>query len=343
MASLNPFQSKPEPQPSEAAPASDAASLTPEPPRGPSAWQPFTPSGVAAFAAASSGYLFFIQVLVALLSSATIVWFVWTGWFPVIDEAIRHLPTEGALIDHALKVPIDPAEPLAASRLLGITGDPEDQGSTGVTTDLLVQFRKTKVRFCSLLGCKDFPYSNFTAYTYVLFNRPELEPKWEAWEPILLAMVAVGSLFALMGSWLVLATVYFLPVWLFGWLKKKSLGPGGSWKLCGAALMPGAVLLASAIIGYRLGVLDLISLFTLFVVHFVMGWVYVVMAALALPKKETLQNPFNEDVSAKAAPAETGSDAATSQGLPSTDSAIPAQPPPPSPGSVEKSSDESAS
>jgi hypothetical protein len=309
---------------------------------------------VAAFAAASSGYLFFIQILVALLASASIVWFLWAGWFPVINEAIRQLPTEGVIIDYALKAPIDPAEPLASSRLLGITGDPDDQGSTGITTDLLLQLRKHNVRFCSLLGCMDLPYFRIVNHplgglienkTYILFSRPELEPKWEAWQPILLAIAAVGSFFALLASWTMMATVYFLPVWLFGFLKKRVLGFGGSWKLSGAALMPGAILLTAALVGYKWAVLDLISLFTLLVVHFVLGWVYLVMATLALPVKEKAApgNPFTSEETAGSAALPTGATANPApslEGAQPIDPASPADTSPSFPASSEKSADE---
>jgi hypothetical protein len=171
-----------------------------------------------------------------------------------------------------------------------------------------------------------------------------LEPNWEAWEPILLAMAAVGSFFALMASWILLATVYFLPVWLLGWLKKRSLGPAGSWKLSGAALMPGAVLLVAAVVGYRLGILDLISLFTLFVVHFVVGWVYLVMATLALPKKETAGSPFNSQSTPPAWPPGANANASVSP-LEASAGSAPASPQPPAitPEAPEKKADQNAS
>jgi hypothetical protein len=233
-----------------------------------------------------------------LLGAGCIVWFLWTGWFPVIQEGIRHLPTEGVIENHTLKAPIDPAEPLASSRLLGITADPEDQGSTGITTDLLVGFNRNKVRFCSLLGCSDLPYARISKSTYMPFSRTELEPQWDAWEPILLTIAAVSSFFALLASWFVMASLYFGLVWLFGHTKKKTLSAGGSWRLAGAALMPGAILLCAAIVCYRLGVIDLVSLFSLFLIHFVVGWIYMVMGTLALPKKEPKTpstNPFSTE------------------------------------------------
>jgi hypothetical protein len=303
-------------------------STSSEPPKCPWAWQPFTPRGVAAFAAASSGYLFFIQVLVALLGTACIVWFLWTGWFPVIREAIRHLPTEGVIENHVLKAPIDPAEPLGFSRLLGITADPEEQGTTGLTTDLLVQFKKNKVRFCSLPGCTDLPYASIAKSSYILFNRTELEPQWDAWEPILLTIAAVGSFFALLGSWNVLATIYLLPVWLFAWSQKKDLNLGASWRLAGAALMPGALLFSAAIVSYKLGVIDLVSLFTLSLIHIVVGWVYIVTSTMGLPKKELKigpASPFATDlVPEKSTPLAEGAKAIGSTERPSVapDSAL---------------------
>jgi hypothetical protein len=341
VASLNPFQFKPETKPAES--VSSPEPPTSEPPKSLRAWQPFTPRGVGAFAAASSGYLYFFQFVVAVLGSACIVWFLWTGWFPVIREGILHLPTDGVIENHVLKAPIDPAEPLSSSRLLGITADPEDQGSTDITTDLLVQLKKTKVRFCSLLGCTDLNYTSVSKNSYILFNRTELEPQWDAWEPILLTIAALGSFFALLASWFVLETLYFVPVWFFARIRKKELSLGGSWRLSGAALMPGALLFSASIVCYRLGMIDLVRLFTLSILHLVVGWVYLVTSALGLPPKEleiALVNPFSTEPASGEAGAPAGSETTGLSNV-ETPPSGPEEAPPPN--QSQKSADENPS
>ncbi len=265
-----------------------------------------------------------MHVLMALIAAGTIVWFIWSAWFPVIKEAIRHLPAEGTIESRQLKVVLDPAQPLASSRLLGFVPDPEDLGGTGLTTDFLIQFRKSHIRVCSLLGCRDFPYP---PQPFLQFNRPELEPKWDAWEPILLAIAGVTSALLLLASWFALATLYFLPVFFLGYLKDKALTVGGAWRLAAAAQMPGALLLTAGIVCYALAIVDLIGLFSLSVIHFVVGWVYMVAATLALPPKQALITPGNPFLT---------EDGATDERTPLTATPLP---PPITPGGPSPSED----
>ena len=128
------------------------------------------------------------------------------------------------------------------------------------------------------------------------FNRTDLEPLWGAWEPEMLAIAVLAVVAGLMLLWAVLATVYFLPVWLISFFANRDLNFRGSWKLAGAALMPGALLLTAAIVLYDFGVLDLIQFCFLFGAHFVLGWIYLFISQLFLPRTDSTQpkdNPFN--------------------------------------------------
>jgi hypothetical protein len=131
----------------------------------------------------------------------------------------------------------------------------------------------------------------------VAFNRVALVPWWGAWKPPLLALIAAGVIVALMLSWSILATLYFLPSWFLGFFANRNLTLLGSWRLSGAALMPGALFLLGTIFFYGVGVLDLIRLGALAAAHFVLGWAYVVISVLASPRHpaaaQSSQNPFN--------------------------------------------------
>src|SRR5438034_10882857 len=61
------------------------------------AWQPLTGRGVAAFAGASVGRLLLVQVIVALMAAAAVVWCLRATWIPTITEAIGQLPLEGQI------------------------------------------------------------------------------------------------------------------------------------------------------------------------------------------------------------------------------------------------------
>ena len=289
MAGENPFQAQVQPEKSQA--PDSKTPVAEEAPKRPRAWQPFTPRGIAAFASASGSRLLLVQVVMALLSALAIVWFAWYGWIPEIKEAIRNLPAEGVIERQQLKLHVNAALPLADKRgLLGIGADPENTGGAPLRSDLKIQLRKDQYEICFLLGCRTAAYPKGEL---IQFNRLDLEPRWEAWEPFLLAGLGLGSGGFIFVSWLVLAALYFPFILLFGYLRKREVSLGGSWRLAAAALMPGAVLLSIGIVCYGLGIIDMVRLFTLAILHLIIGWVYLGMAAATLPGKSPPQSPLN--------------------------------------------------
>ena len=128
-----------------------------------------------------------------------------------------------------------------------------------------------------------------------MLNRTELEPWWGAWRPPLTVAAAVLGVGGLMVCWGLLATLYCVPAWLAGVVAKRQLTLGGSWRLTGAALMPGALLMTAAVLAYGLGALDLIQLAGAAAGHIVLGWVYVIAGLLSLPHRPvTPANPFQQ-------------------------------------------------
>ena len=102
----------------ESSPSSDTSSPNSEDRPLPSAWQPLTPRGVAAFSRATLGRLFVVQLIVALLVAGSVVWFLATVWFPATREAIRQLPDTGLIQNQQLSSPRTITEPLVENRFL---------------------------------------------------------------------------------------------------------------------------------------------------------------------------------------------------------------------------------
>ena len=259
----------------------------------PFAWEPLTPPGVAAFAGASLYRLLFVQFFFALAAATTVVWFLATAWFPTIETAVRALPARGEIRDGKLSWPASSPASLAEGTFLAFTVDLEHEGQLRPPAHLQVEFGRNDIYLFSLLGYQqlDYPRDRVLA-----FNRNDLEPKWGAWRPPIL-WITFGAVSAgLMASWSALATIYFLPAWLVGFFTNRKLNLWGSWKLAGAALLPGAVLLTVAIILYGLGGLDLVQLAAAFAAHFVIGWIYLFAGPLFAPKLEAVEpakkNPF---------------------------------------------------
>ena len=256
------------------------------------AWQPLTVRGVAAFARASWGRLLIVQFIVALLTAGTVTWFLHKTWFPQISEAIRQLPPQGALRSGRLDWQGPTPSRLAEGRFLALIVDLDHTGEARSPAHVQVEFGRANCRVFSLLGYVQGAYPRGRA---VAFNRTELGPWWGAWAPAILAMAAGLVVVGLMVTWACLATVYFLPVWLVGFFVNRDLSLRGSWRLAGAALMPGALFICAVVFLYGCGALDLVRLAVAGVLHLVMGWVYLIISPWCLPRHPAAAvkaNPF---------------------------------------------------
>lgn len=248
---------------------------------------------MAAFARGSFTRLWLVQFIFAIATAAVVVWFLHEAWFPKIREAIRHLPAEGEIRVGNLSLTNDSPRTLAEGHFLAFSLDAEHSGQERSSAHLQVEFGKNDCRVISFLGYAEFPYPKSWI---IAFNQPELEPKWGAWAPPILGITALAVMAELFVSWSALAAIYFLPVWLVGFFANRDLNLGGSWRLAGAALMPGALLMVAGILFYGFGVLDLLQLSIVFAVHFVVGWIYFFISPFFLPRHASLPptggNPF---------------------------------------------------
>jgi hypothetical protein len=293
----------PQEQPQPGTPPVPAPAAEPEPTRPPVAWQPFTPRGVAAFAQGGAGWLGLLQMVVALLSAGTVVWFLSTAWFPEVRTAIEHLPDQGVIADQQLLTPLPRLATLAEGPLLGFVVDQDDLKEAIAASDVRVEFHETRLVIASLFGSLAFPYPR--GWT-IEFNRTELEPWWGAWEPILRGLAAVAVLILLPLVWAVLATVYCPLVRGFGYVLDRQLTWAGSWKLSAAALIPGALLMNAALVLYGLGGLDLLRLLILVAAHLALPWLYLIGGTMALPPRHEIPdevNPFAKPAAEEKSPA----------------------------------------
>jgi hypothetical protein len=247
----------------------------------PPAWQPLTPRGVAAFSRAPLGRLLLIQFIVALLVAGSVIWFLATVWFPATREAIRQLPDTGLIQNQQLSSPRSTTEPLVENRFLAFVVNVDGAGTPNLATDLRVEFRRQNFALCSLLGCLQIDYPQGST---VQFNRPELESWWAAWQLTMYSAAGIAVVVWLFASWLLLAALYGPVARIYAFFKDRQLTLLGSWKLASAALLPGALLTAAGIVLYGLGLIDLLQFLLLWVLHLLMGWVYLFVSPLRLPR-----------------------------------------------------------
>ncbi len=255
------------------------------------AWEPITPRGVAAFARASFERLLVAQAVVALLAAAAVVWFLSGGIFPTIDAAIRELPAAGQLHSGRLEWRDDSPVLLAEGRVLALSVDLEHGGALRSPADFQFEFGRDSVRVFSLFGETVVSYPPGLV---LAANQTDARPAWGAWAPNILGLTAIGVFFGLLAVWALLATVYSLPVWLVCLFSNRDLNFCGCWKLAGAALMPGALLLSLSLVLYGVGGFDIVQLCFAFGMHLVIGWIYLFVSPLflrpALPPEK--KNPF---------------------------------------------------
>jgi hypothetical protein len=258
------------------------------------AWEPLTPRGVAAFAHAPLSRLLLVQLVVALLTAVAVVWFLDDGCFPVIRAAIQNLPAAGEIRFGRLNWNGSSPQSLAEGKFLAFDIDLNHSGQIQSIADFQIEFGRKAVRVFSLFGYLDFQYPSGQILS---FNRTDLEPLWGAWTVEILFVAAVASVVCLLSSWWILATLYFLLVWVLGFFTNRDLNFRASWKFSGAALMPGALLMAAGILLYDFGFLNLVSFGFTFAVHFALGWIYLFLSLLFLPpipQKTQKQNPFKQ-------------------------------------------------
>jgi hypothetical protein len=238
--------------------------------------------------------LLLVQFVFALIAAAAVVWFLDVAWFPTIRVGIRQLPTEGKITAGKLAWSGDTPMRLAESRYLAVAVDLRHEGGARSPAHVQVEFGLSDIEIRSLLGYVPWPYP----LTWnAPFNREELEPWWGAWAPEILAVAAGGTIVGLMLIWAALATLYWLPTWLLGFFANRDLDFRGSLPLAGAGLMPGALFFSAVIILYGLGGLDPVQLMAATCTHLVIGWIFICLGVLALPRHPEVgpirKNPFH--------------------------------------------------
>ena len=232
-----------------------------------------------------------MQSVFALLATVAVVWCLGDGVFPVIDAAIEQLPDAGSIHGGKLDWRDDSPVMLAEGKILAFSVDVQHGGALRSTADFQFEFGRDDLRIYSLFG---EAYLAYPVGYLITANRSAARPAWGAWAPNLLGLAAIGAFFGLLFIWAVLATIYFLPVWLLCFFANRDLNFRASWKLAAAALMPGAVLLSFALVFYESGGFDLVQLCFAFGMHLVISWIYLFVSPLFLKRAlpAVKKNPF---------------------------------------------------
>lgn len=243
--------------------------------------QPFTFRGVSLYAQNPFRRIFVAQFLAALAISAVFTWLIATRFVPVITQAVAMLPDRAGLHSGILAGFTSPL--LAGHKFFSIAAKSDEEFSPGNTADLQLRFHEDNMEFYSLAGWLSIPYDKQISLD---LSRKRAEPWWGAWKPLIIGGIAVGFLLWLYLSWRLLSLLYMPAVKVLAWFLGRDLSWTGASRLASAALLPGAVFMGLSLLGYGLQVLSFPGLSVCFVLHFIIGWIYVIAAIFFLPKLE---------------------------------------------------------
>lgn len=250
------------------------------------AWLPLTPRGVAAFARARLRRLVFVQLLVALVAVAAAGWMTRTAFLPGWRAALQAMPAGARFEQGRLVWPGPDPVLLAETPFLSVEVDLRHAGRLSPAADVNLQFGEHDWRIASVLGALDVAAldTRYPAHWNFPLDHATAEPWWAAREPFLLPGFIVLAGAALMAAWWLLAALFAPVAWMAGLYANRDLSWSGSWRLAAAALLPGALLMSAALALYGLRVFDLGRLGLAFALHLALGWIYLVVSPVFLPR-----------------------------------------------------------
>ncbi len=219
-------------------------------------------------------------------------------WWPIVPAAIAQLP-RGAKFDHRALQWTNQAAPAALGHnsLAALVVDLDLTGKAGQLSDVQLEFGSTGWRIRSLLGYSQFRYGDGRFD----LDAATLNPAWGAWKPAFLAILGASAALAIFAGWIILATLGAPFAKLMSFFADRDLTLGQAWKVCGAALMPGALFFSAAIALYTFMRLNLFGLALAALIHLAIDAIYMLLAPCRLSKKVANEpsfarpsnNPFN--------------------------------------------------
>ncbi len=237
----------------------------------PDAWQPFTFAGVAAFATARTSRLLLVQGIVSLACAACMAVFFHAAWSNSISAAIEQLPDEGGIRNGELTWGGRAPQRLGAGTFLSLVVDPDGSGELGEAADVEFILTRVELRIRSLFGYAALKYPGGVV---IPLTRAELQPWWGARRPVILGWVALGSILWLLAMWSLLALIYTIPLRVIAFYRDRKLLLAEAWRLGGAAVLPAALFMSVALMGYLIHRLNLLQLLAAGVAHVLIGWMF---------------------------------------------------------------------
>lgn len=251
---------------------------------------PTTFGGVAAVAHSPAWRLLAWQAAVALLAAVVIQAGLASTWGRSLTLASAALPERGEILDGTLQWPAGNL-PVILHRgpFLGLAVQPAGAESVPLTADVTLTLQARHLVVGSLLGRRVVAYPSPGRIPLDRYGFTGLLEAW--WTPVLIGggVVIFAGLFLV---WRVLALVCGAVVWIPGLLGGRPLPFGVVYRLAGAALLPGAMLMIAAFALYATRQVDLLGLLVAMPAHLVLGGVFLLGGWRHARRLQDAPNPF---------------------------------------------------
>ena len=241
---------------------------------------PSTFGGVAAVALRPFGCLLFWQIAVATAAAFVVAWSASIAWAKGFHRAALAVPSEGLIEQGRLQWPDRRAVVLHEDGFVSLVIDPEARRDAGLASDVGLSLEGRGIAARSVLGWISIPYP---PEFRLRLNRVEATGLVAAWRVPVLIGLGFAVFFGLILAWWSLTTLYGILLWAFGGPVRRDLSFTEGWRLAGAALLPGAVLMTAAIGLYANRQLGIVGLLLAMPVHIVLGWLYCLGGLAAIP------------------------------------------------------------
>lgn len=249
--------------------------------------------GVAAVSEGPGTWLLVWQFLFALATAVVATWAFDVAWCRGFQRAISALPSQGRILNGALEWPDTKPQILHQGPFLAIVVDPPGLRENGLATDVTFSLEADRLAIRSFLGWTAIRYPNDLRLS---LTRVELSSMVAAWKTPFLLALALSTIGLLFLSWTILSLAYGVVVWLGGTAMGRPVPFRTARRLAGASLLPGCLLMASAIALYATRQLGLEGLLIALPLHIVLGWVYCAGSWTRLRREPTepdsTSNPF---------------------------------------------------
>lgn len=252
---------------------------------------PLTPKSIATFNNAKFIILLVNWIVFGCICSFFITKAINKAIISSITTAVQNLPQKGEIKSGALYWETNQVFVLSGAKSFSISVNATDEEDIADSSDIQIIIGKNHFRFRSIFGWLEIKYP---LWFRLPLSYKEVFPVWDAYMPAIKASVFISSMVVLLIVWTIVSLIYSLFAKFLIRLFNRISKPGGAFKISGASLIPAALVMSIAILGYSLRYLDLLSLLIVFGCHFIISLCYLFLSIFHLEKIPMEdKNPFS--------------------------------------------------